>query len=94
MGYQLAAATTCAAWSFVISIILLFIINKIPGCHIRATEEEELRGLDYKYFSDVEEDLVVLNGYGSARLGESGLGVVSSGEGSHQDIPVDAGKRD
>jgi Amt family ammonium transporter len=46
MGYQLAAACTCAAWSFVVSIILLFVINKIPGCHIRATEDDELRGLD------------------------------------------------
>lgn len=41
MGYQLAAACTCAVWSFVISIILLFIINKIPGCHIRATAAPE-----------------------------------------------------
>lgn len=54
MGYQLAAATTCAAWSFGVSCILLFIINKIPGMHLRATEEDEIRGLDYKYFDDAE----------------------------------------
>ncbi|KXJ92019.1 ammonium transporter AmtB-like domain-containing protein [Microdochium bolleyi] len=52
MGYQLAAALTCAAWSFVVSCLLLFIIDKIPGLHLRATEEEELRGLDFKYLSD------------------------------------------
>jgi ammonium transporter, Amt family len=54
MGPQLAAACTCALWSFVISCILLFIINKIPGLHLRVSEEDELRGLDFKYFSDVD----------------------------------------
>lgn len=38
MGLQLAGATTCAAWSFVISCLLLFVINKIPGLHLRASE--------------------------------------------------------
>lgn len=56
MGYQLAAATTCAAWSFVVTCILLFVINKIPGCHIRAKDEDELRGLDFKYLSDAHWD--------------------------------------
>jgi ammonium transporter, Amt family len=93
MGYQLAAATTCAAWSFVISVILLFIINKIPGCHIRATEDDELRGLDFKYFHDVEDDTLVLTGYGTNTPGISPSGAVS-GTGSHQDVPVVSEKRD
>lgn len=54
MGYQLAAATTCAAWAFTVSCILLFIINKIPGCHLRESEEDEVRGLDYKYLHDAD----------------------------------------
>lgn len=95
MGYQLAAATTCATWSFVISVILLFIINKIPGCHIRATEDDELKGLDYKYFSDADGDIVVLNGYGATTPGATSLGLPSGGSAaSHQDIPVEAAKRD
>ncbi|EKD20965.1 ammonium transporter [Drepanopeziza brunnea f. sp. 'multigermtubi' MB_m1] len=68
MGYQLAAACSCAAWSFTISCILLFIINRIPGCHIRAKEEDELLGLDAKYFSDVE-----FSGYDSEMHGLNGL---------------------
>lgn len=52
LGYQLAAAVTCAAWSFVVSCILLFVINKIPGCHLRVKEEDERRGLDFKYLND------------------------------------------
>ena len=54
LGYQFAAATTCAAWSFVVSCILLFIIGRIPGLHLRASEEDEIRGLDYKYFDDAD----------------------------------------
>lgn len=56
LGLQLAGATTCAAWSFFVSCILLFLINKIPGMHLRATEEDELRGLDYAYIEDIVSD--------------------------------------
>lgn len=57
MGYQIAAAVTCAAWSFFVSCLLLFVIDRIPGCHLRVTEEDELNGLDSKYFSDHTVDL-------------------------------------
>lgn len=60
VGLQLAGATTCAAWSFVISCLLLFIINKIPGMHLRASEENEMRGLDYCYLYDVEMDGTII----------------------------------
>ncbi|KAF7447192.1 AmtB, Ammonia permease [Pyrenophora tritici-repentis] len=93
MVYQLAAATFCAAWSFVISIILLFIINRIPGCHIRAAEDDELKGLDYKYFSDADGDMMVLTGFGAAIPGFTTSQVVS-GARSHQDVPVEPEKRD
>ncbi|KAH7026469.1 ammonium transporter AmtB-like domain-containing protein [Microdochium trichocladiopsis] len=66
MGYQLAAALTCASWSFVVSCALLFVINKIPGLHLRATEEEEIRGLDFKYLSDS------LGGDWDSEMGEDG----------------------
>lgn len=99
MGYQLAAACTCAVWSFVVSIILLFIINKIPGCHIRATEDDELKGLDYKYFHDVdvEDGMMVLEGYGATRPGLTRSGVTSlQAEGGQDEVvvPVVAEKRD
>jgi Amt family ammonium transporter len=72
MGYQLAAALTCAAWSFTISCLLLFVINKIPGLHLRVTEEEELQGLDQKYFSDCDMDFFGMGQYGSSGDAESG----------------------
>lgn len=99
MGYQLAAACTCAVWSFTVSIILLFIINKIPGCHIRATEDDELRGLDFKYFHDVDEEdgMMVLNGFGATTPGITRSDVTSPRAGGSQDgivVPVMSEKRD
>ena len=100
MGYQLAAATTCAAWSFVVSILLLGIIDRIPGCHLRASEEDEIRGLDFKYLSDVEGDTMVLYGAGAVTPGMTGSGivggVVASSGGSTEQMgePVGPEKRD
>jgi Amt family ammonium transporter len=89
MGYQLAAATVCASWSFVISIILLFVIDRIPGCHLRASEEDELRGLDYKYFNDVDESMEVLHGYTTGTAMPARLGP-RSGSASAEEMGVSA----
>lgn len=52
VGLQFAGATTCAAWSFFVSLVLLFAISKIPGMHLRASESVEVLGLDYAYLDD------------------------------------------
>lgn len=52
MGYQLAAATTCAAWSFCVSVVLLWVIGKVPGMTLRVDREVEIAGLDGWYLSD------------------------------------------
>lgn len=72
LGYQFAGATTCAVWAFTVSCVLLFVINKIPGCHLRETEEDEIRGLDHKYFSDADcewfgENMATLEGIPASR---------------------------
>lgn len=77
MGYQLAAALTCASWSFFISCFMLFVINKIPYCHIRATEEDELQGLDQKYFSDYDMEVYGMGQYGASG-GTPGMDAVSA----------------
>lgn len=68
----------CGLGFFGVSCILLFIIDRIPGCHLRETEEDEIRGLDYKYSADADREW----------FGEHGAtleGVpVSSGEGGSQ----------
>ncbi|KAJ2885762.1 hypothetical protein H4R27_001140 [Coemansia aciculifera] len=45
-GYQLAASCSGAAWSFVITGIILIIFNFIPGLHLRIHEEGEISGTD------------------------------------------------
>ena len=44
---QLAAVTAAAVWSFAITYIIGFIINKIPGLKLRCTLDEERVGLDH-----------------------------------------------
>lgn len=68
VGYQLAAALTCATWSFVVSCILLFIINRIPGLHLRVKEEDEIRGLDLKYLHDADAEAMDFGALQSPQL--------------------------
>ncbi|GFN19050.1 ammonium transporter Amt1 [Aspergillus tubingensis] len=46
LGYQLADSISGMAYSFFGSCIILFIINLIPGLHLRIPEEEEILGVD------------------------------------------------
>lgn len=46
VGYQFADATAGAAWSFCITYLILFIMDKIPGLSLRVSPEVELQGLD------------------------------------------------
>lgn len=57
LGYNLAAAVAVIAWSMVVSFGLLFIINYIPGLHFRASEEDEIVGIDLAQVREREWDL-------------------------------------
>lgn len=46
LGYQLADSVTGFAYSFVVTCIILFIMNLIPGLSLRAPEEDEILGID------------------------------------------------
>ena len=46
IGYQIASTLAIAVYSFFISSLLLLIIDRIPGLHLRVSEEEESSGLD------------------------------------------------
>ncbi|KAK3313027.1 ammonium transporter AmtB-like domain-containing protein [Apodospora peruviana] len=93
LGLQLAGATTCAAWSFVVSCILLFVINKIPGLHIRASEEHEMLGLDHKYIEDVDfedpyfsRECICQVSHGAVHPGLGGLGSSSASHTAAQPV--------
>ncbi|CAN3375935.1 hypothetical protein DIURU_003143 [Diutina rugosa] len=47
LGYQLAASCSVAAWSFVVTSILLLAMDRIPFLRIRLHEDEELIGTDF-----------------------------------------------
>lgn len=69
LGYQLAASCSTGIYSFVVTSILLLIMDKIPKLKLRLNEEDELIGTDFTqigelaYFeedSDLEHNAFVL----------------------------------
>lgn len=46
IGYQFADATAGASWSFFITLLILLIMDRIPGLSLRVDPEMELQGLD------------------------------------------------
>lgn len=46
LGYNLAGTVSIAAWSFVVTIALLLLMNWIPGLRVRISAEEEDEGYD------------------------------------------------
>ncbi|KAI8917260.1 hypothetical protein PhCBS80983_g03336 [Powellomyces hirtus] len=59
VGYQLAGCVTIAAWAFFVSLIILFVIDKIPGFHIRPNAEDHLLGNDLGEMGEVAYEIVV-----------------------------------
>ncbi|KAF5118158.1 hypothetical protein DV454_000639 [Geotrichum candidum] len=46
LGYQLADICSVTAWSFVLTYVICFCVNFIPGLHLRVSPEEEEAGMD------------------------------------------------
>ena len=55
---QIAYILACTFYSFVVSAILAFGINYIPGLHLRASEEAELLGMDDDQLGEFAYDYV------------------------------------
>jgi Amt family ammonium transporter len=55
---QIAYIVACTAYSFVVSAILAFAIDKIPGLKLRASEEAELLGMDDDQLGEFAYDYV------------------------------------
>jgi Amt family ammonium transporter len=55
---QLAFILAAAAWAFTMSSLLAFAINRVPGLHLRATEEAELLGMDDDQLGEFAYDYV------------------------------------
>ncbi|KIX97252.1 uncharacterized protein Z520_06704 [Fonsecaea multimorphosa CBS 102226] len=55
---QLAYVVACTGYSFTMSTILAYIVNFIPGLHLRASEEAELLGMDDDQLGEFAYDYV------------------------------------
>lgn len=55
---QVAYIVACMGYSFVVSALLAFVINLIPGLHLRASEEAELLGMDDDQLGEFAYDYV------------------------------------
>lgn len=55
---QVAYIVACTAYAFVMSTLIAFIINYIPGLHLRASEEAELLGMDDDQLGEFAYDYV------------------------------------
>lgn len=46
LAYQAAAASSAAAYSFILTCAILYLLNLVPGCKLRLTPQEEIFGVD------------------------------------------------
>eukprot|EP01103_Thecamoeba_quadrilineata_P014971 TRINITY_DN4597_c0_g1_i1.p1 TRINITY_DN4597_c0_g1~~TRINITY_DN4597_c0_g1_i1.p1 ORF type:complete len:332 (+),score=38.68 TRINITY_DN4597_c0_g1_i1:134-1129(+) len=53
IGWQIAGAVSGAAWSFTISLILLVVLNFIPGLRLRLDEDMEEMGVDMSQIGEL-----------------------------------------
>lgn len=95
LGYQLADSVSGMAYSFVMTCVILFLMNLIPGLSLRASEEAEILGIDdaeigefaYDYVELTREVLNETEEAGSKYSGEQhGAAALekSSNDGAHQ----------
>ncbi|KAJ3058791.1 hypothetical protein HK102_010315 [Quaeritorhiza haematococci] len=70
VGYQLAGAVAIAAWSFIVSYLILTLINFVPGLRLRASEEDELKGGDLGEMGEVAYELVPSSESSVAKMAE------------------------
>jgi len=55
---QVAYIVACCAYAFVVSAILAYAVNYIPGLHLRASDEAELLGMDDDQLGEFAYDYV------------------------------------
>ncbi|KPV74439.1 uncharacterized protein RHOBADRAFT_44929 [Rhodotorula graminis WP1] len=60
MGLQLAGVTSIVFYTAVMTYVLLFLINLIPGCKFRSTEEAEIVGIDEEQLGEFAYDYLEL----------------------------------
>lgn len=86
LGYQLADCVAGFSYSFVLTCVILFLMNLVPGLSLRVTAEEEEMGLDDGQLGEFAYDYVELSRHVNELVG--GPEEVPSSRGSLKS-PVD-----
>jgi hypothetical protein len=61
MGKQVAWAAVGVTWTFVVTLAIMFVINLIPGCKFRASDEAQIVGMDEVELGEFAQDFVWLD---------------------------------
>jgi len=86
LAYQLADCVSGFVYSFFGTCIILFLMNLVPGLSLRASEEEEMMGLDESQLGEFAYDYVELRrDFADVIVGEEQS---AKGSGSVQGVKV------
>lgn len=94
LGYQLADCIAGFSYSFFGTCLILFLMNLIPGLSLRASEEDEINGMDDAQLGEFAYDYVELRRETNALL--VGEDSPSSGKGSgdiERGVPMTIGEK-
>ncbi|KAK5810221.1 ammonium transporter 2 [Linnemannia elongata] len=92
--HQLADSAAGLGWSFTVTYLILFIMNKIPGLNLRAKAINEHRGLDLAELGEmaygyVNEKAVTVEGVdNSMEIGQAGASAASQSSESINEIKI------
>jgi Amt family ammonium transporter len=86
LGRQAAAAGIVTVWSFVIALLLGFLIDKTIG--FRASQEAEVDGIDVAEHAETGYDLSPTGGGGTGAFAQAGLGSTTTPPARSQGAPV------
>ncbi|KAF9327509.1 hypothetical protein BGZ91_001434 [Linnemannia elongata] len=92
--HQLADSAAGLGWSFTVTYLILFIMNKIPGLNLRAKAINEHRGLDLAELGEmaygyVNEKAVTVEGVdNSMEIGQAGASAASHSSDSINEIKI------
>ncbi|EFY88355.1 ammonium permease [Metarhizium acridum CQMa 102] len=81
LGYQLAGICAAFGWSFVLTCIILFLMNLVPGLSLRVSAAEEDVGIDDAQLGEFAYDYVELTRHVAD---SSSLGSMSSSSSTHE----------
>jgi len=79
LGYQVADSTAGFGYSFVVTTIILWIMHFIPGLKLRASEEDEILGIDDAQMGEYAYDYVGIDSEIAPKDFNQDLGAPNSG---------------